>query len=60
MLGAPAMTLGLGMTPGDPELISKYTEMVKGIGSGARQPQFKPQFSHWVTGLLSPVAVNIL
>lgn len=44
------------MTLGAPELSNKYPEMVKGTGSGARQPQF----GHWVTGLLNPVAVKLL
>lgn len=49
-------SVGLGMTLGAPELSNKYPEMVKGTGSGARQPQF----GHWVTGLLNPVAVKLL
>lgn len=37
----------------EPQSLSiKYTELVKGTGSGARQPQFKSQLSHWVAGRL--------
>lgn len=53
MLGAPGMTLLVWGSFQEPQSLSiKYTELVKGTGSGARQPQFKSQLSHWVAGRL--------